>query len=472
MTEARSLLNSPRFRAAKDELLAAIQETSARLRSARSAPSAPEIREQYLATIQQFVGHRGRDLFFPYLSSGIGAGPYIELADGSVKLDLVTGIGINFFGHSHPALMAELIDSVPTDILQGNLQPGVEAARLIEAILARVGTEKGCRLKHGWLTTCGTMANELALKMIRQKKAPATRILAFKDCFSGRSTAMQEITDNPGYRQGQPIYGEVDYLPFFDPRVGLEGSLKATVGKLRECVTRYPGKFAALMMEPVQGEGGFNAAPREWYVGVFEEAKKAGLAIWLDEIQTFGRTGEYFAYQTFGLEPYADVVTAAKMLQAAVVLFTEEYNPKPGLVAGTFSGASGALRAARRTLELLGEEKLVGPEGRINQLSRRFSDLLGRLKEGPGKGQIGEIRAVGGMIAFTPLDGSMDAVKAVLMKLFDLGVVAFYCGHDPYLIRLLPPLGVMTEADVDTAGQLIEKALCEVASTRGSGGRK
>lgn len=462
MTESQSLLSSSRFRAAKAELLAAIQESSSRIRSPQASSSSSEVRAKYDQTLESFVRNRGRDLYFQFLASGLGSGPYIELLDGSVKLDLITGIGINFFGHSHPALMAELVDAVPSDILQGNLEPGIEAAELLAALLARVGP--GSRLKQGWITTCGTMANEIALKIIRQKKAPATRILAFKDCFCGRSTAMQEITDNPAYRQGQPVYGEVDYLPFHDSRLGLDGSLRATLGRMREILARYPGKFAALMMELVQGEGGFHFAPREYYVQVFQEARKAGLVIWLDEIQTFGRTGEYFAYQTLGLSEHVDVVTVAKMLQVAAVLYAEEYNPRPGLVAGTFSGSSGALRVGRRVLELLSEGGYLGPEGRIARLSTRFSQALARMGETSCRGMIGEIRSLGGMIAFIPFDGSMAKAKAVLMKLFDLGVVAFYCGHDPYLIRMLPPLGAMGDSDVDFACERIGEALRAVAA--------
>jgi 4-aminobutyrate aminotransferase-like enzyme len=77
---------------------------------------------------------------------------------------------------------------------------------------------------------------------------------------------------------------------------------------------------------------------------------------------------------------------------------------------------------------------------------------------------IGEIRAVGGMIAFQPFEGTMDHVKKVLMKLFDLGVVAFYCGHGPYFVRMLPPLGVMTEAEIDETCKLISQALRDVAT--------
>ncbi|MGZ3708446.1 MAG: aminotransferase class III-fold pyridoxal phosphate-dependent enzyme, partial [Bdellovibrionota bacterium] len=231
---------------------------------------------------------------------------------------------------------------------------------------------------------------------------------------------------------------------------------------MSEHLHRYPGKFCALLIELVQGEGGFLHAPKEWYVRLFEEAKKAGLAIWVDEVQTFGRTGELFAYQKFGLHEFVDVVTVAKTLQAGIVLFTDEYNPKPGLVAGTFSGGTGALRAARRILEILSEPAMTGPEGKISKLSSRFAGNLKKLSETSCRGVLSEIRAVGGMIAFQPFSGTLDDVKAVLVKLFDQGVVAFYCGHGPILIRLLPPLAVMSETDVDAVCLEIERAMLGV----------
>ncbi len=454
-TESRQLLASSQFKNAKSQLLAVIGESSKKLRAIKPG-AGPEARELYLKTIQEFQKERGRDLYFPYLSSGIGSGPFVELLDGSVKLDLITGIGVNFFGHSHPELMGEMIDGLSSDVMQGNLQPGIEAREIISAVLAKVAPS---RLAHGWLMCSGTMVNEIALKIIRQRKHPASRILAFRDGFHGRSTAMQELTDTPGSRQGQPLYGEVEYLPFYDPALGLEKSVAATLAAMKEHLTRYPTQFAAMLMEPIQGEGGFNVAPREWYVKVLEEAKKHGLAIWFDEIQTFGRTGEYFAFQMLGLAEYVDVVTIGKMLQACMVLYTTEYNPKPGLVAGTFSGSAAALKTGRKVMELLESGGFVGREGKIVKLSNYFAKKLESLKAGSCKGKIGEVRAIGGMIGFVPHDGTMESVKKVLTKLFDLGVVAFYCGHGPFLIRMLPPLGAMTEQDIDLACAKIEEAL-------------
>jgi len=465
-TEVDLLRSSGRYLAAKRELAESILEASAKTRCVKNKVS-PAARENYLKEIQEFVGDRGRELYFPFLGSGLGSGPFTELADGSVKFDMITGIGVHFFGHTHPAFLSEMIDALSADVMQGNLEPGIEVRNLLQALLARVGP--GSRLAHGWAMCSGTMVNEAALKMIRQKKAPATKVMAFRDCFAGRSTAMQEITDNPSYRQGQPVYGEVYYLPFYDPKLGLAASTTATLREMKDLVTRYPDKFAALMIELVQGEGGFQFAPREYYVAIFEEAKRSGLAIWADEIQTFGRTGELFAYQKFGLNEYMDVVTVGKMLQACVVLYTAEYNPKAGLIAGTFVGSTVALRTARRVLELLDEGGYLGKEGRIEKLSKRFVERLQELQKGSCSGMILEIRAIGGMIAFAPFDGTMNDVKSLLMRLFDLGVIAFYCGHGPYFIRLLPPLGAMTEENVDQVCNLIETGIIEIQATRNTG---
>ncbi|MFN7684392.1 MAG: aminotransferase class III-fold pyridoxal phosphate-dependent enzyme [Oligoflexia bacterium] len=462
LTEAAALARSPRFVSAREQLLDVVVAASLKIEGVRG-PRSEALQVTFQEQLKRFQKDRGRDLVYPFLASGIGRGPWVELLDGSVKYDMITGIGISFFGHSHPELMRAALDATASDIYQGNLEPGVEVADLLRALLMRV--ESSSRLRHGWITTCGTMANEIALKIIRQKKSPATKVIAFRDCFAGRSTAMQEITDNPKYREGQPLYGEAAYIPFYMPKLGLQGSLDLTLCALEDHLQRYPGKFAALMLEIVQGEGGFNYAPREFYLRVFEVARKAGLAIWADEIQSFGRTGELFAFQKFDLGEYVDVVTTAKMLHASAVLFSEEYNPKPGLVAGTFTGTSASLRVAKRILELL-DDGFLGQKGRVSLLSERFSKNLEKMATGPHREFISDWRVIGGMVAVQPFAGTLDDVKAVLNRLFDLGVVAFQCGHGPMLIRMLPPLGAMNEGHVDEVCALLGQALQDVAAQR------
>jgi len=457
-TRQNTLISSSKYQNAKKLFLDVILEESKKITSIQP-PSSDEIKIQYKELVQDLGKMKGREQYFQYLSSGIGQGPFIELLDGSVKMDLITGIGINFFGHTHAELLSEILDAASSDTMQGNLQPGYEAEELIRTLLKHVG--KKSRLEHAWLLCSGTMANETALKIIRQKKFPATKIFAFGDCFAGRSTAMQEITDSPKYREGQPTYGEVSYLPFYDPKLTLDQNTDAVLKKMKEEVDRYPGKYAGLMIELIQGEGGIRFAPREWYVRVFEGAKKYNLALWFDEIQTFGRTEQLFAYQTFGLEEYADVVTIGKLLHACAALYTPEYNPRAGLVAGTFTGSNAALKTGRRILDKLTTENYYGPEGKISKLSQHFGRRLNDLKSGNCKNHIGEIRIHGGLVGFGVWGQTLEDTKKFLMNLFDAGIVAFYAGHDPYIIRLLPPFGVMTESHIDQAIQVIEHVLLQ-----------
>ncbi len=417
----------------------------------------PEI--DYQSALDEFLELRGRGLFYPTIQSGLGRGPLYEQLNGEVKYDMVTGIGVNFFGHSHPRFASTLFDGVVNDVMQGNLQPGVEATVFLRRLIDQVS--KKSRLEQGWIMGSGTMVNEVALKILRQKKSPASKIIAFEDCFCGRSTAMQEITDNPKYRQGQPTYGIVDYIPHYHMEDSLDVNIERTVSALK--VLCQKEDYVGLMIELVQGEGGFSFGPKDYYVAVFEEAKKQGLYIWADEIQTFGRTGELFCYQTFGLDEYVDLVTAGKMLQSCVVLYTKEICPQPGLVAGTFAGSTSALRTAKVTLDLLLDEGFLGPEGKIQKLSDEFRKQLESLSsEHPH--WVSQIRILGGMIAFQPFDGSMERVKSFLFKLFEAGVVAFSCGHGPYLVRMLPPFGVMTKDDISKVVSIIESTLEKEAS--------
>ncbi|MBI3544434.1 MAG: aminotransferase class III-fold pyridoxal phosphate-dependent enzyme [Deltaproteobacteria bacterium] len=425
-------------------------------------PAAEELKAQYEKILKDVADVRGRDLFYKWVGSGAGNGPFIELGDGSIKYDLITGIGVNFFGHGNLELFEAELDGIWCDVHQGNLGPNPEYGALMREVLSTVGAKS--KLKKIWLTTCGATANEIAIKIIRQKKFPATKIMAFKDCFAGRTTFLQELTDNAAYRQGQPTYGEVHHLPFFNPKSKSTAAEQAAavVAQMKEEFHRHPGKFACLEFELVQGEGGFNAAPREFILPIIEEAKKNGLAIWDDEIQTFGRTGEIWCYQRLGLDEHIDVATVAKLLQNGAVLYSEEYNPKPGLISGTFAGATSGMRAGLKGLELL-KTKLASPNGRIRQLEKVALGEFERIKSGPQGRHVVDYTVVGGMIAFTLFDGTLDQVKKYLFKLWDLGAIGFYCGHGPYRVRMLPPFGAMTDEQLRDVFKRCEQAIEETA---------
>ncbi|MEQ1878677.1 MAG: aminotransferase class III-fold pyridoxal phosphate-dependent enzyme [Bdellovibrionia bacterium] len=402
---------------------------------------------------------RGRALYFPYIGTGAGRGPYVELEDGSVKLDLINGIGVHLFGHSHPRLMDAAIRGSLSDIVnQGNLQPNTEYIKLAEKVVALAGRKS--RLRHVWLTTSGSRANENALKLSRQKKTPARMVLAMDRAFAGRTTMMAEITDNPEYREGLPTYNEVLRVPFFDTKK--VGSAEDSFRILKEHVARHERNISAFMFEPVQGEGGFRVGPREYFVPMLEFCKEKGIAIWLDEVQTFGRTGSLFAFETLDLGQYADLVTVAKILQVGATLWTEEYNPKPGLIAGTFAGTTSALAVGYEILQMLENDGYFGPNGKIAQIHRKVVDMLNDLNNTSCKGLLRDAGGLGLMVAVTPLDGAKATVDKLLKTLFKNGLICFSCGRDPYRIRFLLP-AVLTDRDIQNAKQVLEKSILEVA---------
>src|SRR5690606_37817281 len=137
-------------------------------------------------------------------------------------------------------------------------------------------------------------------------------------------------------------------------RGGGEGegaAIEQSVRALEKLIKRYPKQHACFVFELVQGEGGFNTAPRQFFVELMDRCRSAGIPIWDDEIQTFGRLDRMFAYEALDLGDYVDVFCVGKMTQACATLFTEEFNPQAGLLSGTFIGEGVSFRVGRRILE-------------------------------------------------------------------------------------------------------------------------
>jgi 4-aminobutyrate aminotransferase-like enzyme len=436
------------------DLVDEVMVLNSEIRSVR--PPQPGLVDKAKAKMDHVGQLRGRPLYHSYLGTGAGRGPFVELEDGSVKLDLINGIGIHLMGHSHPRIMKAAVRGALQDaVMMGNLQPNNIYSQFTEKLLKIAGRKS--RLKHAWFATCGTIANENALKMARQKNSPAKYIFAMKNAFAGRSTMMAEVTDNPAYKQGLPEYKEVVHLPNYDKKDPQSGE-KALV-KMKEEYAKHPKEFACFVFEPMLGEGGFVPTPREFYIPMLEFCKQNHIAVWVDEVQTFARTGEYFAFETMELGQYVDIVTIAKTVQLGVTLYTDEYNPKPGLIAGTFSGGTSSMYAGLETLEML-EEGFLGPNGRIQKIHTRFIEGLNELNRTTCKGLVTDAGGMGLMIAFTPFDGKKEQVEALIKKLFKNGLIAFSCGKDPVRIRFLVP-AIIEDLEIDLALQIVEKTVQE-----------
>lgn len=453
LTLAEGLFKDPRLAKAKELLLQAVEAQQKKITGIR--PPIQALKQQYADLIAKLEDYRGGKLWFPYLGSGFGKGSLVELMDGSIKYDFICGIGPHFLGHNHPELLAAGLEAALSNtIMQGHLQQNIDSLELIELLI------KASKLDHCFLTTSGAMANENALKIAFQKKFPANRVLAFERCFVGRTLAISQITDKPSFREGLPSTLHVDYIPFFDP-ARPEESTAFALASLKKLFIRYPKQHAVMCFELVQGEGGFHAASQEFFIAIMTLLKEQGIAIFDDEVQSFGRLPELFAFQYFGLEKFVDIVSIGKLSQVCATLYKTDYCPRPGLLSQTFTGSTSAIKASKAILTHLLHGGYFGAEGKIQRLHDYFVKKLASLsKKHPGllSGPYG----IGCMLAFTPFDGSAALTAKFVHALFDAGVIGFVAGSQPTRVRFLIPAGVLTFDDIDNAMAIIEYTLLKV----------
>jgi len=409
---------------------------------------APQKKQAYEQSLKQIADLRGRPLFYPYISSGRGQGPYVELLDGSVKLDFVCGIGPHILGHSNPDIIKACLKGAVEDVvMQGHLQVSEVYKELLESLI-KIASKRS-RLTHAWFCPSGSMANENALKVLRQKHQEARKILAFEKAFAGRTTLMCEITDNPNIKQGLPVYDEVLRVPFSPKEPSL--ALKA----LKSHWEKEKSNIAVFMMELMQGDGGYFIAPRDFFVPLLEFCKSKSIAVWFDEVQTFARSGQMFAFETLGLGDYVDVCTIGKTLNLSASLWTKEYNPKPGLVSGTFSGANSSFHSA---LVILDKMKSLIEQGQIEGIAKAWSERLKKLEE---EGLLSNVQGWGLMWGATPKKHSPQEVNELLQKLFHKGLICFSCGQGSVKrLRFLLP-AVLEESHLDEASDILKSALTE-----------
>ena len=301
------------------------------------------------------------------------------------------------------------------------------------------------------------MANENALKIAFQKHAPASRVISFEHCFAGRSLALSQVTDKPNYRDGLPKTVDVDLVPFFD-HADPQGSTRRSIQALRGHAKRFPGQHACLWMEVVQGEGGYYPGSRDYFRALISEARKHDMAIIVDEVQSFARTTRPFAFQHFGLDGLVDIVTIGKISQVCATLYRGDYKPRPGLISQTFTGSTWAILAAQTMIRGLINDGNFGPDGKNVRFHQRFEaglKAIGTKHPGSINGPFG----VGGMIAFTPFDGSMKRAKEMVNQMYEAGLMSFIAGSNPTRIRFLIPIGSVTEGQIDLALGIIESVV-------------
>jgi predicted acetylornithine/succinylornithine family transaminase len=362
-----------------------------------------------------------------------GEGSHVWDSDGRRYLDFFPGWGCNLLGHCPEPVVRAVQEQVATLIHVPNTWYTEAQGRWAQALSERSFGGQA------FFCNSGTEANEAAIKLARlHTPKQRYKIITFTGGFHGRTLGSTAATAQPKYHEGLgPLMAGFVYAPF--------GDLEAT----RRLVD---DETAAIMVEPVQGEGGVVLPPDGFLQGLRELADKHGLLLIFDEVQTgCGRTGHWFAYQHFGVTP--DVMTLAKALCGGVaggaLLTTAAIAPslRPGMHAATFGGNPLAARAGIAAIEMIEQENLLEHTLR---LSNRFRERLTALAADCPL--ISQVRILGVMIG---LELTIDGTE-VVQECLAQGLL-INCTHGNVL-RLLPAMN-LTENQLEEGCDILAAAL-------------
>ena len=367
-----------------------------------------------------------------------GEGVRLYDLDGKEYLDFGAGIAVFALGYGNKAYNQALKDQVDKLIHTSNLFYNMPMTEAAEKLLKASGLSKV------FFTNSGTEAIEGAIKAARKYAwlrdgSTDHEIIAMKHSFHGRSLGALSVTGNAHYQEPfKPLIGGIRFADFND------------LDSVKEQITE---KTCAIILEPVQGEGGIYPASREFLQGLRSLCDEKDILLILDEIQCgMGRTGSMFAYQDYEVEP--DIMTTAKALGCGVPVGAFVLNEKtaqnslvPGDHGTTYGGNPLACRAVSKVFDLFEEEKIlehvqkIAPylEKKLDELVEKYDFLTERRGKGLMQGVVVSGRPVGEIIN-----------KAIENGLFVLSA-------DTDVLRFVPPL-IITEADIDEMAEKLERS--------------
>jgi len=363
-------------------------------------------------------------------------GCWVTDVEGRRFLDLGSGIAVTNVGHRHPRVVAAIHEQVDrllhTSVVLRH-RPYIELAEVIGRLVPWM-TEP-----RTFLCNSGAEAVDGAIKLARLVTG-RPGILAFRRGFHGRTIGATSLTTAKArYREGyEPLLPSVHVAPYGHDLAALDELLETQAP---------PSTIAAMVVEPVLGEGGYVVPPVEWLAGLRERCDRHGILLVFDEVQTgFGRTGRPFAAETFGVFP--DVVLFAKGVGSGL--------PLGGIVApasvmdrwpngthgSTFGGNPVACASALATIAVLGDEGLYDRARELGEVS------LARLRrETAANPAVVDVRGIGLMIGVELVDGA--TAERVQRRCLDAGVLVLNCGPHGEVLRLIPPLTISdTELDL------------------------
>jgi len=369
---------------------------------------------------------------FP-VSLARGEGSYVWDSEGNRYLDFFPGWGCNLLGHCPGPVVEAVRQQLGTLIHVPNTWYTELQGRWAQALSERSFGGQA------FFCNSGTEANEAAIKLVRlHAKRPRYKIITFEGGFHGRTLGSTTATAQPKYHEGLgPLMAGFVYAPF---------------GDLDALARLIDSETAAIMIEPIQGEGGVRVPPDGFLAGLRKLADEHGLLLVFDEVQTgCGRTGHWFAYQHFGVTP--DIMTLAKAvcggLPGGAMLARPEIalSLRPGIHASTFGGNPIAAAAGLAAIAMIEEEHLLE---RAQRLSAVFGQRLEELKSQCEI--IREVRTVGLMIGIElAIDGAPTVNACTERRLL------VNCTHGT-VIRLLPAM-TLTEEEVHQGCDILSEVL-------------
>lgn len=388
--------------------------------------------------------------------------------DGRRYLDFVGGIGVLNLGHNHPRVVGAVQEQLGR-ITHAAFQvaaypPYLDLARRLSALVG------GGEAYKAAFFTSGAEAVENAVKIARaHTNRPA--VIAFRGGFHGRTLLGTTLTGmSAPYRQNfGPFAPEIFHTPFPNPYRGVNGTDALAALEDLFATEVAPERVAAILIEPVQGDGGFLPAPPGFLQALQDLARRHGIVLILDEIQSgFGRTGKLFAFEHAGLRP--DLVTVAKSLAGGLPLSGVVGRaaimdaPTPGGLGGTYGGNGLACAAALGVLDAFEQDGLLA---RAEVLGTRLRAGLQALQQ--RYAPIGEVRGLGFMLAMEIVADrasrkpDADMAQRIIDAARDEGLLVIKCGVHRNVIRFLAPL-VTTDAQLDEGLDLLDRALARSAA--------
>jgi 4-aminobutyrate aminotransferase len=399
-----------------------------------------------------------------------GSGAMMEDVDGNLFLDFSAGIAVVASGHSHPEVVAAIREQAGEFLHMSGTDFYYEHLVTLAEKLAAV--TPGASDKRIFYTNSGTEAVEAALKLARYATG-RTHFIAFHGCFHGRTYGSLSLTASKTVQRERfgPFLPGVVHAPYAYPYrcpVGAppEECAVACLGYLENVILRTvvsPQDVAAIVVEPVLGEGGYVFPPHDFLQGLERLCRQHGMLLIADEVQSgMGRTGKWWASEHAGIVP--DILCVAKgiasgMPLGATIARADLMKWPPGAHASTFGGNPVCIAAALATIRLL--------EGGLIDNARRLGDYIqGRLADWPQRFRlIGEVRGRGLMVGIEFVRDQKTKERApaerdaVVKAAFDRGLLLLGCG--PNTLRLMPPL-VVDREQVDCALEILEASLSAV----------